>query len=334
MRSRNGRLLAVSAAALAAAALYNTYRARKAEREHPPSGHFVTVDGVRLHYLERGVGAPTVLLHGNLVIAEDFIWSGVFDQAAARHRVIAFDRPGYGYSDRPRGSPWSPAEQAELLCQAFARLGIVRPVVVGHSWGALVALALALNHPDAVRGLVLLSGYYAPVLRGDALLSALPAVPAIGDVLRYALSPLLGSALQPLALKAVFALQPVPERFARQFPHRFPVRPAQIRAEAQDSATMMPAALGMRERYRDLRLPTVILAGTEDRVVDHERHSVWLHQSIPDSTLRLVDGVGHMIHYAVPDQVAAAIEAVANRTGDLERNSRGTNGRTSAAATS
>jgi pimeloyl-ACP methyl ester carboxylesterase len=72
---------------------------------------------------------------------------------AKRHRVIAFDRPGFGYSDRPHGSAWSAGTQADLLRDAFAIIGINRPVVLGHSWGAAVALALGLNHPDAVRGL-------------------------------------------------------------------------------------------------------------------------------------------------------------------------------------
>ena len=145
-------ILASAAATIAAMTVYNVYRARKAEREHPPAGQFVTVDGVRLHYIERGEGPPVVLLHGNVVTAEDFDTSGVLDLVAKRHRVIAFDRPGFGYSDRPHGSAWSAGTQAELIRDAFAVLGINRPIVLGHSWGAAVALALGLNHPDAVRG--------------------------------------------------------------------------------------------------------------------------------------------------------------------------------------
>ena len=57
------------------------------------------------------------------------------------------------------------------------RLGIERPVVVGHSWGTLVALAWALRRPDEVRGLLLLSGYYYPSLRADVVLFAPPAIP-------------------------------------------------------------------------------------------------------------------------------------------------------------
>ena len=99
--SRTSAIFIATAATLAAMTAYNVYRARKVEREHPPTGRFVTVDGVRLHYIEKGEGPPVVLLHGNVVTAEDFETSGVLDLLAKRHRVIAFDRPGFGYSDRP-----------------------------------------------------------------------------------------------------------------------------------------------------------------------------------------------------------------------------------------
>jgi pimeloyl-ACP methyl ester carboxylesterase len=306
--SRTGAILATSAAIMASMAIYNIYRARKVEREHPPAGRFVTIDGVRLHYLERGKGPPVVLLHGNVVTSEDFDLSGVLDLAAKRHRVIAFDRPGFGYSGRPHGSAWSPAAQAELLRDAFAALGIEHPIVLGHSWGAILALSLALNHPNAVSGLVLLSGYYHPTLRADVLLSAPGAIPVIGDVMRYTVSPLIGTAILPLVIKGMFAPRPVPESFAKGFPRGLPVRPQQIRAESQDGATMVPAVVAMRHRYRELTIPAVIMAGTKDRVVDVDRHAIWLHEEIPHSILELVPEVGHMLHYAVPEQVADAIE--------------------------
>ena len=211
--SRASAIFVATAASLAAMTAYNISRARKAEREHPPTGRFATVDGVELHYIEKGEGPPVVLLHGNLVTAEDFRTSGVLGLLARRHRVIAFDRPGFGYSDRPRGSAWSARAQADLLRSALDVLDIRRPVVLGHSWGAAVALALALNHPDDVRGLVLLSGYYYPTLRADVLLSSPPAIPILGDLLRFSISPLLGKLLQPLLLKGMFAPLPVPADF-------------------------------------------------------------------------------------------------------------------------
>jgi pimeloyl-ACP methyl ester carboxylesterase len=309
-RSRNGAVLAGSAMAAMAGTLWNTYRARKAEREYPPRGRFVAVDGTRLHYLEKGGGRPIVFLHGNVVTAEDCDLSGLPDLASERHyHVVAFDRPGFGYSDRPSGAMCTPARQADLFRQAFAKLGIERPIVVGHSFGTLVALALALDHPDAVSGLVLLSGYYCPTLRADVPLFSLPAIPVIGDLIRYTVGPLFGAALLPLAAKGMFSPLSVPERFAKGFPHGLPLRPSQIRAEAQDTATMVSAVAAMQHRYRELLMPVVIMAGTKDRIVDHRKHAVRLHQEIAQSALRLVPGVGHMLHYAVPEQVVDAIEA-------------------------
>jgi pimeloyl-ACP methyl ester carboxylesterase len=313
--------LLAGAAVLGATALWNNARARRAERQHPPSGRFVEVDGTRLHYLEAGVGPPVVLLHGNVVSAEDYVWSGILDLVAEGHRVVAFDRPGFGYSDRPHGKLWTPAAQAHLLRRAFAQLGLERPVVVGHSWGTQAALALALDDPDAVGGLVLLSGYYKPTARLDVPLAAPPAIPLIGDVMRYTVAPLFGSVMLPVNLKAMFAPQAVPECFSRNFPYGFPVRPGQIRAEAQDAVTMVPGAAAMRSHCSDLRLPVTIMAGIDDQIVDPDNQSVWFHHAVAGSELQLVPGAGHMVHYAVPAQVVAAITAMVERalSGDEAR---------------
>ena len=98
----------------------------------------------------------------------------------------------------------------------------------GHSWGTLVAIALALNHRERVRSVVLLSGFYFPRFRFDVLVLSPPAIPVIGDVLRYTISPVLGLILMPLLLRAVFGPSPVPARFAREFPISLMLRPSQI----------------------------------------------------------------------------------------------------------
>ncbi len=316
-----GRAVAIGATALAAAALANVARARWSERDHPPMGRFLEIEGSRVHYLERGDGPPVVLLHGNVVSADDYVWSGVLDAAARHHRVVAFDRPGYGYSDRPSGKLWTPAAQARHLRQAFAKLGLERPVVVGHSWGTLVALSLALDHPDAVGGLVLMSGYYRPTARVDVPLPAAAAIPVLGDLLRYTVSPLFGTATLPLTLKAMFAPLAVPEAFRQNFAYGFPVRPSQIRAEGQDAATMVPGAAGLKARYGELNLPITIMAGTEDRIVDMDHQSAWFHDAIAGSELRLIPGVGHMLHHAVPEQVVDAIATVIHRPHQGDRSS-------------
>ncbi len=187
--------------ALAASAAVNYALAKRAERRNPPQGRFITIDGVRLHYLERGSGPAVVLLHGLGSLTNEMTASGIIDPLAADHRVIVFDRPGFGYSERPRGRIWTPAAQAALLRQALDKLGVSRPVIVGHSWGTMVALEMALRDPDRTAGLVLLAGYYFPTLRLDVALGFWPAVPVVGDVLRYAVSPWLGRLSKPLLYK-------------------------------------------------------------------------------------------------------------------------------------
>src|SRR5215467_11641617 len=95
-----------------------------AEADRPPVDAFITVDGIRLHYFECGGGSPVVLLHGNGSMIGDFVSSGITERIASGRRVIAFDRPGFGYSERPRGRKWGPAEQARLLLHAFALMGV------------------------------------------------------------------------------------------------------------------------------------------------------------------------------------------------------------------
>ena len=93
-----------------------------------------------------------MLLHGNMLRAEDFVASGLVEELAKNHRVIAIDRPGYGYSERPRGRLWTAEAQAALVKQTLERLGVTKPAVVGHSWGTLVALELALLPECLLRG--------------------------------------------------------------------------------------------------------------------------------------------------------------------------------------
>jgi alpha-beta hydrolase superfamily lysophospholipase len=121
---------------LAVSALLNRLAAKKAERENPPVGKFLEVGGLRLHYLEHGKGEPLVLLHGNAGMIQDFASSGLIDQAAQKYRVIVFDRPGFGYSERPRGTLWTQAAQADLIHAALSQMGIRHATVLGHSWGA------------------------------------------------------------------------------------------------------------------------------------------------------------------------------------------------------
>ena len=307
---RGGGLLAAGALALAGAALIVNRRSAAAERCHPPLGSFVVSEGVRLHCVEHGNGPPVVFLHGNGVMLEDMLISRVFYQTSRTCRAIAFDRPGFGHSERPRGHSWTAAAQAALLPRAFALLGIDRPIVVGHSWGTMVALALALDHPEHVSGLVLASGYYYPTARTDVVLFSPPAIPLLGDVLCYTVAPLIGEAMAPRMFKKMFAPQPVPARFEQEFPVGLILRPSQIRASSEDASNMVTDAKALSERFAELSCPVAILAGDADGVVNYQEQALRLHEELSASTLDVFAGAGHMIHHADPDRVVRAIRVL------------------------
>src|SRR3954447_18474248 len=303
-----------TAAALGAAALYTAKMTRDAERKHPPIGRFLEVDGVRLHYIERGQGEPLALIHGNGTLIQDFTANGLVDRLSERYRVIVIERPGYGYSTRPRGL-WTPRAHASLYEHALHQLGVERAIVLGHSWGTMVAVSLALQAPTLVRSLALLSGYYFPTARMDVVLSSPHAVPGIGDALRHTISPPLSRLMLPGGIRAMFAPAPVPERFDRLFPKELMLRPIQLRASAEDAALMTPSAMELQEHYRDLKLPVVILTGGDDQIADVDRQSKRLHEEIPQSELTVLPGLGHMVHHLAPDEVIKAIDRAAELAG-------------------
>jgi pimeloyl-ACP methyl ester carboxylesterase len=284
-----------------------------AERKNPPIGTFTECEGVRLHYIHRGdPSAPCVVLfHGNGSMIQDFTSSGLVDRLARRNRVLCFDRPGFGYSRRPRSRIWTASSQAALFVKALNQLGIRNPVVLGHSWGTLVAIAIALRNDYPIRGLVLASGYYFPTWRWDVWMMSGPAIPIFGDLVRYTVAPIISWATLPGLFRKIFAPQPVPQNFKTGFPASLVLRPKQLRAAAEESAMLVPSAAQFQHRYSSIRCPVRIFHGTGDEVSEPEQ-ARRLHSVLSRSDLRLLDGAGHMATYADVAAIAIAAGTVAD----------------------
>lgn len=313
-RRRAGCLFA--AAALGAVAVVHHRQARAATARWPPHGRFVDVDGVRLHVVSHGPpdAPPVLLLHGNGSLARELEASGLVDDLARDHHVLLVDRPGYGHSTRPAGRLHTPVAQARRMLALVDALGLDRPVVLGHSWGALVALAMGLAAPDRLAALVLVSGYYTPTPRLDSLLLGVPAVPVVGTLVRHTVSPWLGRLSWPLMRARLFAPEPVTPTFEQDYPLDLALRPSQLFASAREALTMPWQALWLWPREKDLALPTVVVAGDRDRVASSRWQSGRLHRRAPGVTrLHLVPGAGHMVHHTHPEAVAEAVREAAVR---------------------
>lgn len=312
-RSHTLRNAAMATATIAgASAAIVAASAHRTELAHPAAGRFIDVSGTRVHYLEEGSGPALVLIHGNAMSSEDFTASDLVRPLAEHHRVIVFDRPGFGYTERPRDTAWTPLRQADLIHAALEKLAVADPIVVGHSLGSLVAVALAIAYPKYARALVLLSGFYYPVMPLGLPLFVVPALPVVNDVLRFTLAPVLARIMKPASTRQMFAPAPVSSSFGR-YPLSMARRPSQIRATMEDANFMNPAAKALAGRYGELTLPIEILAGDGDMVVNTWAQSERLAHALPNARFGTIEGAGHMIHYIAPERVLAAIAAVEER---------------------
>ena len=146
----------LAAAMIGGLLLFTLRTTRQVERDFPPIGQFVDVPGARLHVVVKGQGDAVLLVHGLGGQLRHFTYE-IVDLLAAKYRVVAVDRPGSGYSERASGAAANLSAQADALAALIDVLELHRPVVVGHSLGGAVALALAQRHPERVAGLALIA---------------------------------------------------------------------------------------------------------------------------------------------------------------------------------
>lgn len=306
------KLLAGSSLVLAASALCTYVVATSAERRYPPIGRMVDADGVKLHVLERGQGVPVVFLHGASGNLRDWTAS-VFDAVTTKHRAIAVDRPGHGWSERGGGNAHDPREQARRLRAALQGLGVRRPVLVGHSWAGTVVLAYALAFPEEVRGILFLAGVSHPWPGGIGRRHAAGALPVVGPLIAHTLLGPLYLAASKAGVEGVFAPDRPPEDYRNKAAVALYARPRCYQATSADLANLKPIVREMEPLYRGIQTPVIVLTGDQDGVIFTHLHSPPLAEKLPNGELRVLKGVGHMPHHARPGEVLKAIDELAAR---------------------
>ena len=292
-------------------AFYAAAAARRFERMVPRDGDIVEVDGARLHVVERGQGPALLLVHGLGGQLRNF--SRLLGPLAERHRVVLVDRPGSGYSTAAGTGQPSLAEQARSLASLIDRMGLDRPVVVGHSLGGALALVLALNHPGSIGGLALLAPFTRPLTDVPSAFALL----AVRSPLMRAL--IAWTAVVPLAQLApdrtaalVFAPEPVPRDFPVAGGGALGLRPANFQATSADLVGANDAALDIAGRFGEIDMPVEILFGAGDAILDPAHQGAEAAAAIRGARFETIEG-GHMMPYTQPERVAAWIAAAAER---------------------
>ena len=311
-------VLAFLALVLALGAVFTWAHIRRVERLYPATGRSMEVEGCRLHFLDQAPRdaeprGTVVLLHGatsNLV--ESML--GLGTALATRYRVIAFDRPGHGWSRRRRGIGGAqPAWQAAIIAGALRRLGVRNAVIAGHSWSGAVVPHFGLDHTDVAGALFILSGVTHPWPGGSiSWYDRLTASP-VGWLFAHTLAIPIGRLLFRSAARKSFAPQPVPPGFLEKAFIPLLLRPAAFHANSRDIAVLHDAVTRQSARYGEIRLPAIVMGGDLDEVVWTDLHSRSFARDVAGAELIVLPGVGHLPQYARPERVLSAIEALAER---------------------
>jgi len=275
---------------------------------HTPPGKFVTAAGVPVHYVMDGEGRPVIYIHGAKGSVYDLLLS-IGDRLAERYTAVAFDRPGSGFSGRSAQDGGSPQAQAAVLRAAAAALGLRRPILVGHSFGAAVALAWALDAPREVAAVVTLSGYVLPLGGPPPWVVALMRSPtnlrAVGRLGRSRL----GRPLVDSALRRAFFPAPPPRAYARIAP-ALALDEARLMSDGDDRKSAEAGLRSLQPRYARLDMPVVIVVGEQDRIVPPST-SGQLHALLPHAEIVRLPAAGHMPQFTDPDAVLAAVDRAA-----------------------
>ncbi|MCA0940900.1 alpha/beta hydrolase [Salipiger pacificus] len=308
-------LLPAAALVLAGCGLTGSKAAREeaaAEAAFPPEGRFLQVDGRRVHYVEAGSGPALVLIHGASGNLRDWTFDAV-SRLSPDYRVIAFDRPGLGYTEAEADGD-SIFDQAALLSAAATQLGATRPIVLGQSYGGAVALAWAANHPERVSALVLLGAASQPWEGGLPFFYKLTAGP-LAPLANPAIAAFAPDARVQEAITEVFAPNPVPAGYAAHIGAPLTLRRESLDANARQRASLKAEIRALAPRYPALDLPVELIHGEADTTVGLQIHSVPTAAQIPGARLTALPGVGHMPQHVSPAQMDAAIARAATRAG-------------------
>ena len=261
----------------------------------PARAHVDTSTG-RVAYLRAGTGPVVMLIHGSLTTADDMALA-LFETLAVDHDVIAFDRPGHGGSDKLPENEGSPRAQGLALLEALKTLGFSRPVVLGHSFGGAVALALAIDRPEEIAGVVAVAPICFPEIRLEHLLLAPRAPLAFGEAFAKSIGRGTDVAILPLMRNAMFLPQIMPASYRDAFPFAWASRPASMVADARDGLAELKTLSWSALNYASCACNVTVLGGTHDLVVANGRHGLVAAGMVPSGSYRWVAGAGHMLHH-------------------------------------
>ncbi|HAF25546.1 MAG TPA: hypothetical protein DCK93_21995 [Blastocatellia bacterium] len=266
---------------------------------HAEYSHFADIDGVRIHYQQKGTGTPLVLLHG--FTSSTYSWKDVFEPLAKNFHVIAIDLKGFGFSGKPDGDYSRPA-QARLVIHLLDYLKVDKAWLCGNSMGGEIALNIALENPQRVGGLILVDSSGVSINGGGSLAPSYLLVPVLGRVLT-ALALTSDKLVREGLEKSFYDDSKVTgERVANYY------RPLKTRGGqlAAVRARIQSEQFPIEQDLNKINAPTLILWGAEDELIPLEAGRK-MNSLIKTSRLVVIEKCGHVPQEEIPERVVKEI---------------------------
>jgi pimeloyl-ACP methyl ester carboxylesterase len=303
-------IVAVCIVVVAGLVAFTLYIAHRVDQALPPQGRFIDIGADRIHYVEYGSGPPIVFVHGLSGQLRNFAYLDM-NALAQTHRVILIDRPGSGHSTRGAGSSASMSAQARTVALFIDAMGLDKPVLVGHSLGGAIALAVGLDHPNSVSRLALIAPLTHLVDASQAFGGLLIRSPLVRRIVSFTVATPFAIKGSRAILDIVFGPDPVPNDFGVKGGGLLGLRPRSFYAASSDLMAVASELPAMENRYADLRMPVDVLYGREDGILDWRSHGEALKRKLDTTNLRLVDG-GHMLPVTAPSVTMEWLQTVAD----------------------
>lgn len=303
---------AAPAALLTAAHVRTRNLAQRALEQVPQCGKIQLVQGGAIHFVEEGPknAQPLVMIHGLSGQLQHFTY-GMASDLAKDFRVIALDRPGCGYSYRASDHLAALPEQAGMILEFLEARGVENPIVVGHSLGGAVALAMALERPDYVKSLALIAPLTHPTEEGpEAFKGLLVHSEIMRKLIAQTVAVPMAKRTAPEVLAEVFAPEPCPDDFLIRGGGALGLRPQAFVTASADLVASGDGIGAQAQRYESaLRTPGGVLFGDGDSVLDpavqgHPMQDFGL-------TYEALDGKGHMLPVTDPQACCDFVRRVA-----------------------
>ncbi|HAK47056.1 MAG TPA: hypothetical protein DCO79_14210, partial [Spirochaeta sp.] len=282
----------------------------------PPSAladsdsRFIEIDGIDVHYKERGSGEPEILLlHG--LMANIGAWDYIYPELSKNYRVTAYDRAAFGLTERPSVTdaynPFTAEEAEAQALELISRLEIEKPVLIGHSAGANLALRLAINHPSDFSALILIS---------PGIYTEIPSLP-VRNLMNWEIFKGLGIAL----------IRNIPGRIDQLIAQNY-FNPELITDEMKENYLQPTRALNwdqalweylraqddsmIEQHLAEIELPILIIQGVNDEAVPPEDNKK-AAGILPNASLIFIENCGHVAHEEQPEAVIAAVRDFISR---------------------